>query len=56
MAEGTPRTLGAEVSNITATRVTLELTTLNIPEVEIYVNDRPQSSADTPDGTTPLTV
>lgn len=56
LAGGTPRKLGAEVVNITGSTVTLELITMNIPEVDIYVNGRPQGSASTPDGTTTLTL
>jgi hypothetical protein len=56
LAEGTQRRLGAEVVDIVGSTVTLELTTLNIPEVDIYVDDRPQDSAETPDGTTTVAV
>jgi len=56
LAQGTPRRLSAGVTNITGSTATFELTTLNIPEVDIYVNGRPQGSITTPDGTTTLTA
>jgi C-terminal processing protease CtpA/Prc len=56
LAKGKPRKLGVEVESIAGSTATLKLTTLQIPEVDIYVNDRPQGSAATPDGTTTLTV
>lgn len=56
LARGTPRRLGVEVTGASGTAVTLKLTTLHIPEVDVYVNDRPQSSTATPDGATTLTV
>lgn len=55
LAEGTPRKFRLE-SQRAGSMVTLEIATLNIPEVDIYVNGRPQGSADTPDGITTLTV
>jgi hypothetical protein len=56
LALGTPRVLKAEVTNVQGQTTMIDLTTLNIPEVDIYVNDRPQSSVSTPDGVTSLTV
>lgn len=56
LALGTPRVLKAEVTNVQGQTAMINLTTLNIPEVDIYVNDRPQSSVSTPDGVTSLTV
>jgi C-terminal processing protease CtpA/Prc len=56
LAKGKPRRLGAEVESVAGSTATLKLTTLHIPEVDIYVDDRPQGSAATPDGTTTLTA
>jgi C-terminal processing protease CtpA/Prc len=56
LAKGTPRSLSLEVVNIAGSTATLKLTTLNIPEVDTYVNGRPQGSTKTPDGTTTFTL
>jgi hypothetical protein len=56
LAEGTARRFGVGVVNTEGWTVTLELTTLNVPEVDLYVNGRPHGSTETPDGTTTLTV
>ena len=56
LLEGTPRRFAVEAKNMVNSTVNFEVTTLNIPEVDIYVNGRPQSSSATPDGTTMLAV
>ena len=56
LAADTPRILRAEVTHLQDQTATIDITTLNIPEVDIYVNDRPQSTAITPDGPTSVTV
>jgi hypothetical protein len=56
LAEGTPRRFGVEVVNIAGSTLTLELKTLNIGEVDIYVDDRPVGSKEITGGTTELSV
>jgi C-terminal processing protease CtpA/Prc len=56
LAQGIPRALDAKVTSVGAQTAHIQVTTLNIPEVDIYVNERPQGSASTPDGATSLEV
>jgi C-terminal processing protease CtpA/Prc len=58
LANATPRQFRAEITSMSGPDVTISLTALNIPEVDIYVNDRPHTSVDTPDGVTnvPITL
>ena len=56
LAEGTPRNLDVKVVNVAGSSVALKLITMNIPEVDIFVNDRPKDSVITPDGTKTITV
>ncbi|WP_133510377.1 S41 family peptidase [Candidatus Thiosymbion oneisti] len=56
LALGTPRVLKAEVTSVQGQTAMINLTTLNISEVDIYVNDRPQASVNTSDGVTSLSI
>lgn len=53
---GVARSFDAKAIASAGSSVTIELTTMRIPEVDIYVNDRPQGSMPTPDGKSTLTA
>lgn len=56
LAAGTPRSLRASVASVQGQTVTLDITTLNIAEMDIYVNGRPQISVATPEGTSQVSL
>jgi hypothetical protein len=56
LARGTPRKLQAEIVSRVGRNLSIDLRTLNIPEVDIYVNGRPHASKSTPDGVTSILV
>lgn len=56
LAYGVPRRFDAQLTTTNGATATIQLSTMRIPEIDIYVNDRPQGSMSTPDGITTLTV
>lgn len=56
LAEGIPRLLKVKVTSVQDHKATFDLTTLNIAEVDFYVNSRSRGSVKTPDGVNSLTV
>jgi C-terminal processing protease CtpA/Prc len=56
LADSKPRVLKAEVTSRVGQNIKVSLTTRNIPEVDIYLNERPHASVQTPDGSTPVSL
>ena len=56
LAKETPRVLKVKVTSVHDHKATFDITTLNITEVDFYVNSRPLGSVKTSDGVNSLTV
>jgi hypothetical protein len=56
LAEGTPRVLRAEAAEPEAGEVRLTITSNAVASVDVYVAGRPVATAETPDGTTEVTI
>ncbi len=55
-AAGTVRQLDAAIVGSSGQNVDIDISTINVTSVDIYVNDRPQTTVQTPDGTHQVTV
>lgn len=56
LAAGTIRQLSIETTGSSGQQIDIDVTTQNVPSVDVYVNGRPQLSQRTPDGTHQLTI
>ena len=56
LSQQTPRALDMGVLSDNAGQFYLEVEALNVPEVDVYINGRPQSSQSTPSGTSQFPV
>lgn len=55
-ASGTVRQLDAAIVGSGGQNIDIDITTINVTSVDIYVNDRPQTTIQTADGTHQITV